>query len=202
MTVLNRVEYWTMNNPLRAAFQRWMEADRLLEVGGRMDGGRALEVGCGRGVGLEILLDRFGAEAVDGFDLDPTMVRRARRRTQGRPEPVRLWTGSVTRIPAPADAYDAVVGFGVIHHVPDWPKALAEIARVLKPGGVFYSEEIFEAFLDHPISRWLFDHPTGNRFDFGRYREGLEAAGLRVDGARAFNGWVGWFAARRPEPGG
>lgn len=192
-----------MNNPLRGAFQRWMEAARLLEVGGPLGGGRALEVGCGQGVGLEIILDRFGAVAVDGFDLDPAMVRRARRRVRDRKRnaPIRLWTGSVLDVPVEGGVYDGVFGFGVIHHVPAWRPALEEIARVLKPGGVFYSEEIFEAFLHHPVSRWLFDHPTENRFDFAAYRDGLEDAGLTVEDVREWNGWVGWFAARRPRAG-
>ena len=32
--------------------------------------------------------------------------------------------------------------FGIIHHVPQWRRALAEVARVLKPGGRFYAEEV------------------------------------------------------------
>jgi trans-aconitate methyltransferase len=39
-----------------------------------------LEIGCGRGVGTEIILERFGARRVFAFDFDPTMVKRARRR--------------------------------------------------------------------------------------------------------------------------
>ncbi len=69
-----------MNNPIRAAVQRHVEASKLLRMGGAMDGGAALELGCGCGVGAELILQRFGAARVDGFDLDPRMVRRARRR--------------------------------------------------------------------------------------------------------------------------
>ncbi len=77
---LNAIETALMNNPLREAIQRRFEARRLLEMGGPMRGGRALEVGCGRGVGVELILDRFGATEVDALDLDPEMVERARRR--------------------------------------------------------------------------------------------------------------------------
>ena len=48
---LNRLEKALMNNPARAAIQRWYEAAWLESLGGRVEGMRALEVGCGRGVG-------------------------------------------------------------------------------------------------------------------------------------------------------
>ena len=82
--LLNRFEYLLMNNPLRAAVQRRFEAPRLLEIGGMGTGGAALEIGCGRGVGAELILDLFGVDSVDAFDLDPRMVGLARRRLAGR----------------------------------------------------------------------------------------------------------------------
>src|SRR5262249_50752496 len=70
-TMLNAIEKAMMNNPVRAAVQRWIEAPRLLAMGGALPAGaRALEIGCGRGVGTELVLDAFGAEHVDAFDLD------------------------------------------------------------------------------------------------------------------------------------
>lgn len=69
--LLNRLEYALMNNPIRAVVQRRLEAHRLLSLGGRMSGGVAREIGCGRGVGIELILDMFGAERVDAFDMDP-----------------------------------------------------------------------------------------------------------------------------------
>src|SRR3990172_11882859 len=98
---LNAVETALMNNPVRAAIQRRFEARRLLAMGGRMDGGRALEVGCGRGVGVGLILDRFGAGEVDAFDLDPRMVERARRRLWRRNDAIRLWVGDATAITTP-----------------------------------------------------------------------------------------------------
>jgi trans-aconitate methyltransferase len=43
------------------------------------------EVGCGRGFGSEVILDRLGAERVTAFDLDDSMVQLVRRRLHGRP---------------------------------------------------------------------------------------------------------------------
>src|SRR5688572_2929438 len=98
--LLNRLEKAMMNNPVRGALQRHFEARRLLEMGGPMAGGRALEVGCGRGVGTELVLDVFGADRVDAFDLDPHMVELASARVARHEERVRLWAGDVLAIPA------------------------------------------------------------------------------------------------------
>jgi len=91
--LLNKAEKLLMNNPLRAAVQRYYEARRLRDMGGAMAGGHALEIGCGRGVGVEIILEQFGADRVDGFDLDADMVVRAEDRLERFGDRVRLWTG-------------------------------------------------------------------------------------------------------------
>lgn len=194
---LNLLETWLMNNPARAATQRWYEVPRLLRLGGRM-GGRVLEVGCGNGYGVELLLDHLGADGVDAFDLDPKMVALAGRRLERRGERARLWVGSVTEIPAADGAYDAVMDFGIIHHVPDWRKALREVYRVLRPGGRFYVEEMYRWFLVSPVLRTLFVHPQEDRFDHGDFGEGLRDAGFDLVAEHNVLNVYGWYVADRP----
>ncbi len=193
--LLNRLEYLMMNNPLRAALQRRFEATRLLELGGAMAGGVALEMGCGRGVGVEVIVERFAAHSVDAFDLDPRMVRLARRRLDARRLPARLWVGSATSIPAADASYDAVFDFGIVHHIRDWPRALAEAARVLKPGGRFYAEEILEPWIRR--TRWLLEHPREDRFDAEQFRAAIEDNGLSVIASRRLGASAAWFVARK-----
>ena len=178
---LNSVEKALMNNPVREIVQRRVEAPLLARLGGRVEGGRALEVGCGRGVGTEIVLDVFGVAHVDAVDLDPDMVALARRRLARRPRD--RWdvtVGDVTAVDAPDDHYDAVFDFGIVHHVPVWTDALAEIRRVLKPGGRFFFKEV----TSHALARWsartFLDHPKENRFSGREFVAELERTGIPV----------------------
>jgi len=193
--LLNRAETLLMNNPVRAAIQRHFEAARLLKLGGPLAGGSAIEIGCGRGVGTELILDVFGADRVDAIDLDPAMVERARRRLAPRGDRVRVRTGDASKLDAPDASYDAVFDFGIVHHIPNWRDALGECHRVLVPGGRLYAEEIFERFISHPISRRLLDHPQPDRFDCEGFCEGLRGAGFEVSAARDTWGLFGFFVA-------
>ena len=163
-----------------------------------MEGGAALEVGCGRGVGTELILDLFGADHVDAFDLDPDMVALAQQRLTDRGDRARLFAGDITQIEAGDGCYDAVFDFGIIHHVPSWESALDEVFRVLRPGGRFYAEEVFERFIVSPVWRTLLDHPQEGRFDLDGFAAGLLGAGFDMKEAQAFGPWFGWFIADKP----
>lgn len=139
-----------MNNGLRSLGQRY-DASWLERLGGRVDGGRALEVGCGRGIGVQIILERFGAASVVAIDLDPKMVERARRRLAAYDSTrVQLYVGDVTAIQAGDATFDAVFDFGAIHLELGWRKGISEVRRVLKPNGRFYFEWVTGRFLRFP----------------------------------------------------
>ena len=176
---MNRTETVLVNSPPRRWLQRVVEAPVLLRLGGRMAGGTALELGCGRGAGIELILDRFGADRVIGFDLDEAMVARARRRLAGRSD-VDVRVGDAVAIDLPDASVDAVFDFAIIHHVPDWQTAVGEIRRVLRPGGRLYYSEVTKHALDRPTYRMLFDHPDHDRFTASDFVAALEDHDLRV----------------------
>ncbi len=193
--VLNRLEFLLMNNPLRAFVQKHIEGPRLEAMGGVVRGGCALEVGCGRGVGAEIILDRFGAARVDAVDLDPKMIERAKRRLKDRP--ARVWVADATHLDAQDETYDAVFDFGIIHHIPDWRRAVGEIWRVLKPDGRFYAEEALREFISQRLCRALFQHPWEDRFDHEDFLAALRLKGFLVVAAKQHWHRFGWYVARK-----
>lgn len=191
---MNAVETLLMNNPVRASIQRHYEAPLLERLGGRTDGEHVLEVGCGRGIGTQIILEHFGAAHVTAFDLDPAMVRRAQRRLRRHlREYVSLTVGDVTAIDAADGAFDAVFDFGIIHHVPDWHQAIGEIARVLRPGGRFFFEEVTRHALERWSYRTFLRHPADDRFSPGEFAAACAEAGLEVEG-RTVERFFGDFA--------
>lgn len=186
---LNAIEKALMNNPLRAAMQRHYEASLFERLGGGLAGRRVLEIGCGRGVGTEILLDRFAAGEVHAFDLDPDMIGRARRRlSRFDSRRLRLFVGDAESIAAPAESYDAVVDFGVVHHIPRWRNAIAEVRRVLRSGGLFFFEEVTRQALERWSYRTFLDHPKEDRFSPEELIAEIERQGMLV-GSR----YVTWF---------
>ena len=185
---LNSLELALMNNPVRAASQSWIESPLLIGPRGALAGKRVLEVGCGRGVGIEILL-ALGAAHVTGFDLDPKMVALAQKRVAKYGNRARVFVGDAEAIDVPDASCDAVVDYGIIHHIPNWPQALKEIARVLKPGGVFYFEDLLKGLVSAWLVRDLFDHPQATQFYGREFRAGLEAADLHVQKWRQRGEW-------------
>jgi ubiquinone/menaquinone biosynthesis C-methylase UbiE len=195
---LNSVERAAMNNPVRAAHQHHREAAWFRRLaGGALSGQHVLEVGCGRGVGSEVILDRLGAERVTAFDLDDSMVELARRRLHARP--VSLSVGDVCAIDQPSGAIDTVVDFGIIHHVPDWQQSIAETARVLRPGGLLLFEELPRHVLEIWAFRTLTKHPRENRFEADEFAAELARHGLHGTGTieRRLGGMVFVGAARK-----
>lgn len=179
--LLNSVEKFLMNNPIRSLVQWRHEAAMMERLGGKLTGLRVLEIGCGRGVGTEMILERFEAGEVHAFDLDPDMVRLARERLARYPaDRVRLFVGDAENIEATDESFDAVVDFGIIHHCPNWQRTVAEVRRVLKPGGKFFFEEVTKQALDRWFYRTFLDHPTENRFTASQFAAEVESHGIIV----------------------
>lgn len=177
---LNWAERWAVNNPLRVVEQRlevrWLKANSSLAPGFV-----GLEMGCGRGAGAQILLQELRPRRLHVFDLDPEMIRKARVRLSSKERSrIDLFVGDSERLPLKDRSVDAVFGFGVLHHLPLWRSALAEIHRVLENGGTYLLEELYPSLYQNFLTRHLLLHPTADRFRSQGLREALSAARLPI----------------------
>ena len=108
-------------------------------------GQRYLDVGCGNGAATLHVARRFGLEAT-GVDLDPAQIGAARRAAAGI-EGVQFVSVDAARLPFPDGHFDIVSSHKVTHHIPHWPVALAEMIRVLRPGGwLFYHDFVLPSW--------------------------------------------------------
>lgn len=101
---------------------------------------RVLELGCGPGT----LWTRNADRIPDGWDITLTdfsagMLEEARRNLLDSGLTVRFAVVDAQDIPYASDSFDAVIANFMLYHVPDRPRALSEIARVLRPGGYLYA---------------------------------------------------------------
>jgi ubiquinone/menaquinone biosynthesis C-methylase UbiE len=178
---LNWAERLVVNNPVRVLVQRllirWYKRQTFLQPGAKI-----LEVGCGRGAGAALILQEFAPAALHAFDLDQVMIRRALNYLPPQQNGIFLYVGDVLHLPYPDAALDAVFGFGVLHHVPDWRRGLAEIARVLKPGGHYFLEEFYPPFYQNYVARRIFLHPEADRFHSADLHQALRASNLSWEG--------------------
>ena len=125
---------------------RWIRAlknmvpGRLAYFDTKVDwrGKAVLDLGCAGGFMSEALDDR-GA-AVTGIDPAKDAIAAARAHAAGRS--VRYDTGVGEALPYADECFDAVVCVDVLEHVADLSRVIAEVARVLKPGGVFCFDTI------------------------------------------------------------
>jgi len=171
---------------------------------------RVLDLACGSGPHALAWAER-GAEVV-GVDFDRDLLVVARERCEAsaassRAVPPRFACGDATLLPLASARFDVVFCNSLLEHVPAWESVVAEIARVLVPGGlaIVYTtnracplqQEVnhfpFYSWLPDPIQRrtlaWIMKHrpdlvnftqfPAVNWFTFGGMRRAFERHGLR-----------------------
>jgi SAM-dependent methyltransferase len=112
----------------------WYElAKRILRERPKLlDAGPVLEIGCGGG-DFAAWMAANGAREVVGEDFSPVAISRAQAEHDGAG--VRFRTDDIEHIDHPADAFSLVVSCETIEHVREPKRALAELVRVLRPGG-------------------------------------------------------------------
>ncbi len=101
-----------------------------------LEGLRVLEVGSGRGGGASWLARTYRPAEMVGIDFSPRAVTLCRRLHRDVPN-LRFLEGDAVNLPFPDSSFDAVINVESSHCYGDMPRFVAEVARVLKPGGRF-----------------------------------------------------------------
>ncbi|MEU9478297.1 class I SAM-dependent methyltransferase [Streptomyces sp. NPDC048191] len=126
----------------------------MVALAGDVAGRRILDAGCGSGPLSAALRDR-GA-VVTGIDASPAMLALARRRLG---DDVALHLADLgERLPFGDGVFDDVVASLVLHYLEDWGPTLAEMRRVLRPGGRLI------ASVDHPFVAYTIEDPRPDYF--------------------------------------
>jgi ubiquinone/menaquinone biosynthesis C-methylase UbiE len=103
---------------------------------GLSPGMRVLEVSCGTGMNLALLREAVGKEGlVIGLDISAGMLERCRLKLRRKGVRARLVLGDAARLPFGDGSFDAVFHHGGIAEFPNKRAAIAEMARVVRPGG-------------------------------------------------------------------
>lgn len=131
----------SVDNPVNAHYDR----PAILHLAGDVQGKRVLELGCAAGLLTEQLADR-GAEVL-AVDREPRLVALATERLAGRSR-IEVADLEEPFEDVATSSVDVVVASLVLHYVEDWGPLLAELYRVLVPGGVL----VFS--VHHPITGW------------------------------------------------
>jgi ubiquinone/menaquinone biosynthesis C-methylase UbiE len=125
--------------------QLYFLALRDLPIGlDELAGTSVLEVGCGLGEGLNFLSRLTDAEKMTGLDLSPQAITRANTRLSRGPR-LHYVQGDAENLPFEDGELDLVINIESSHTYPDFDRFLAEVTRVLKPGGHFSHIDTFTA---------------------------------------------------------
>jgi ubiquinone/menaquinone biosynthesis C-methylase UbiE len=156
---------------------------RSFELLALADGDHVLDVGCGTGEDARTIAGQFPGVSVIGIDASEDKIREARARTLGLPRPVDFRVGDAYALPFEDETFDACLADRVFHHLVDPEKALAEMARVTRPGGrvvvsdTDYDSLVVEA-LELGLTRRILAHHA-DRMESGRI--GRRLPGLFLD---------------------
>jgi ubiquinone/menaquinone biosynthesis C-methylase UbiE len=123
-----------------AAYERMMGAWSRIAGAAFLDwlapraGQRWVDVGCGNGAFTELVVERCAPASVDGVDPSDAQLKYARTRKAGTV--ARFRAGDAMALPYGDDAFDVAAMALVLFFVPDPAKGIAEMARVVAPGGL------------------------------------------------------------------
>jgi ubiquinone/menaquinone biosynthesis C-methylase UbiE len=191
---MNKLEFWMVNNPIRTFIQDKIEIRRLRKLSSLPKGKIVLEIGCGNGTGARLIKKYFSPKEIFAVDLDRKMIELA---TRNNVDPsIHFEVGDASKLKHKSNQFDAVVDFGVIHHIPNWKDCLKELKRVLKPGGELILEDLsIETFSG--LGGWFIKktlkHPYEKMYKKEEFIDYLKTLGFDVIKERSHHPVIKYF---------
>jgi ubiquinone/menaquinone biosynthesis C-methylase UbiE len=155
-------------------------------------GGVALDIGTGQGHSLGELERRFAPAQLHALDPDPDFPARSAACRAACRTPLSLHAAHAERIPLPDASVDLVLCHQTLHHIVDQAGALAEMLRVLKPGGHLLLAESTRAYIHSWIIRLLFRHPMQVQRTDAEFLALLQQAGFELREERISRPYLWW----------
>jgi len=152
-------EFALENNPLRAIVREQQEVKYLRSVTdvGNLD--HALHIACGNGDATRLLLKYFPSSRISAIDRDEELIAAACERHEGAM--IDFSVQEASSLAFPDDSFDAVFDLADLHNSKEWRSGVAELCRVLRPGGLLIMEELSQesfAFASGKLFRALTYH--------------------------------------------
>jgi 2-polyprenyl-6-hydroxyphenyl methylase/3-demethylubiquinone-9 3-methyltransferase len=141
-----------------------------------------LEVGCGGG----LLCQELAKRKVIVFGIDPSQAALAVARKQieeaNLGQNVYYQQGYAEKLPYADGSFSAIICLDVLEHVDDLPRTIAEIARVLAPGGIFIFDTINRTWIARAVLIWLGENIPGTSLEPGihSYKKFIKPPELRA----------------------
>ena len=184
---------------------------RLIPAGRRPARPVVLDVGCGQGKSFQPLQELFAPQRLIGIDFEPACLEKAAREAAKERVPVEIQRGDASALALPEASVDVVFCHQTFHHLTRQREALAEVHRVLKPGGLLLFAESTRAYIESWIIRLLFRHPAEAQHSAGEYLAMVREAGFRFGPesvsfpylwwSRSDLGAAEWWGFGVPKPG-
>ena len=150
------VEYYDETRGLSPEVQ----ADTARVLAGELQGA-SLVVEVGAGTGLVTLPLAHAGVPMMGVDLSEPMLERLGEKVRSEQAHIPLAVADATRLPFADDAFDGLVMRHVLHLIPEWHEAIAEVMRVVRPGGTFLASITDYTGLYHTLQE-RFLHAAGD----------------------------------------
>jgi demethylmenaquinone methyltransferase/2-methoxy-6-polyprenyl-1,4-benzoquinol methylase/phosphoethanolamine N-methyltransferase len=150
---------WLMSFGQAGAIKR-----RTIEIATPANGEKVLDVGCGTGALTFEARAAAPAVRIHGIDASPEMIEVARKKARGKKTDIDFQVAVIERLPFGDGEFDLVLSGFMLHHLPEDVKrsGMAEVARVLKPGGRFVAVDFGGSgggFIGHIVTLFGHGHP-------------------------------------------